>query len=889
MSVSGNGWIAIGPAPILGGQIGSTGFTRPMSGRIADVAVDPSNASRWLVGAAQGGIWQTMDAGTTWSPLTDGQASLAMGAIAFAPSDPSVIYAGTGEATFSGVSYHGAGLLKSIDGGATWSLLAAATLANLSFSDLKVNPSDPGIVLAATAVGFAGRQGSPPPLIPPRGVYRSADGGASWSLVLSGHATDLETDPADFDRQYAGIGRIFGSSAVSANGVYRSTNGGSSWTAVGGPWTGLPSGVGRVELAIAPSNSNVLYVSIQDAFDSVGADGGLLGLWRSSDAWSPTPTWTPIPTGAIDDGTGTHGYCGWDPAFASAPDQCWYDHEIVADPADANVLYAGGLALWRYDGATWIEVSQTASSPFDGIHVDQHSMAWAGGRLIVGNDGGVWSTTDGGATWLDHNAGLAITQFYDGAIHPTDPDFALGGSQDNGTEKWTGSAAWNWVFGGDGSDSVIASVNPNTHWAVSAQGLVILRTRNGGASFTLAVSGIDLTNAPFIARFEKCPANDDVLIAGTDNLWKSTDFFSAGVPTWASNGPEMAADLSALDFAASDTACHSYAYGTDTGALRLTVDAGALWTDIDPGNSVADRAVTDLAFDPSNASVLYVTLSGFDEGTPEQPGHLFKTANATSGAPTWTDVSPPVNIPFNTVALDPFDPDIVYAGTDIGVWRSADGGGTWTHMGPATGMPNVAVFDLQINHATGRLVAFTHGRGAFVLATVGICPGGIGPDMDADGVGDACDNCPSVPDPSQSDSDGDAIGDPCDCAPMTPGTPVPGPLGNTVMVGHDPGSGLTMVTWTAIPVATHYNAYIGTIPPNGMGSRPSPYDHVCLESDDAMGDGPTLSTVSGLPAAGTAFYFPITGENGCGEGSSGEALNPIPTPRPNPSPCPTPP
>src|SRR5439155_26473982 len=183
----------------------------------------------------------------------------------------------------------------------------------------------------------------------------------------------------------------------------------------------------------------------------------------------------------------------------------------------------------------------------------------------------------------------------------------------------------------------------------------------------------------------------DVLIAGTDNLWKCTNFFSGATPAWFTNGPEMQAEISALAFAPSDTNGNTYAYGTGLGQLRLTIDGGATWGDIDTANNVPDRYVTDLVFNPTNANVLYVTLSGFNEGTPSQPGHVFKTTNALAAPSAWSNVSPPVNIPHNTIVLDPADPNIVYVGTDIGIWKSADAGATWSHMGPSMGMPNVAV------------------------------------------------------------------------------------------------------------------------------------------------------------------------------------------------------
>jgi hypothetical protein len=174
--------------------------------------------------------------------------------------------------------------------------------------------------------------------------------------------------------------------------------------------------------------------------------------------------------------------------------------------------------------------------------------------------------------------------------------------------------------------------------------------------------------------------------------------------------------ITALAFAASDPTCGTYAFATGDGRLQRTVNAGTTWDDLDANNGVPGRFVTDLAFAPTDANVLYATLSGLDEGTPGQPGHVFKTTNALAAAPLWIDVSPPVDEPINAIAVDPVDSQIVYAGADMGVWKSTDGGGTWTHMGPENGMPNVAVFDLEIHPTVRRPFAFTFGRGAFTLA-----------------------------------------------------------------------------------------------------------------------------------------------------------------------------
>jgi len=713
-----NKWVSLGPAPIVGGQIGRTLVSRKMSGRVTAIAVDPVNPAHWLVGAAQGGVWESLDGGKTWKPKTDAQASLAMGAIAFAPSDPGVVFAGTGEASFSGDSYGGAGLLKSTDGGATWSLLAAQPFEKSAFSAIRVQPANASVLLAASApASFGGVNGTFPSPTPRTGVYKSKDGGATWSQKLDGMATDLQTAPGAFSKQYAGIGAIFGDAR---NGVYRSTNEGETWLKVNGPWGSMPGGIGRVELAFAPSNRNVLYVSIMDTFDGVGRDGGLLGLWRTNNAWALNPSWVRVPANAIDDGSGGYGYCGWDVAYDSPVSTCWYNHVLSVHPTNPSTLFAGGVGLWKCTncGASpvWTEVSKTASNPALGIHVDQHALAWSGSRLIVGNDGGVWSSTNGGSTWADHNTNLGITQFYSGSLHPVNPSFGLGGSQDNGTEKWIGTKGWPMLFYGDGADNAISRTNPDMDWAVSSQFLTIVRTKDGGGSFSLAKSGIDTSTAPFIGRFDSCPANADVLIAGTTNLWKTINFFGPVDPSWSVNSPTMTGTISAVAFAAHDTSCNTYAFGTELGGLRLTTNGGNTWVNIDTGNAVPNRYVTRVSFAASNPDILFVTLSGFDEGTPGRPGHVFKTTNALSASPAWQEVSPPVNLPHNALAVDPGNPSTVFVGTDIGVWKSTNGGSTWVHMGPATGMPNVAVFDLKINSATNRVVAYTHGRGAFTCS-----------------------------------------------------------------------------------------------------------------------------------------------------------------------------
>jgi photosystem II stability/assembly factor-like uncharacterized protein len=733
-------WVNIGPTPMVGGSPDTTWTARPRSGRVAAIAVDPSNPVHWLIGAAGGGVWETADGGTSWNVRTDDQPALAIGALAFAPSNPSIVYAGTGEAVFSGDAYGGMGVLKSTDGGRSWTHLTTSQpfFLNRSFSDLAVHPTNPNVVMAT--VNWA-RAWKPAAGGPQTGIYKSTVGGGSWVLKLWGEATDLEVDPRDFQRQYAGIGDIRRPATPppgkATHGVYRSVNEGETWTPIAGPWDSTAGVVGRVELAISPSNPDVLYVSIQDATLTANGDvgGKLLGLWKTSDAWSATPTWQAIPLGAIDNGTGTFGYCGWNPWPTPRENPaCYYNHVLSVDPANPNVLYAGGISLWKYDGSQWYELA--FHDPSVGIHADQHRMVWAGNRLIVGNDGGVWSTTDGGATWSAHNLGLGTIQFWGGAVAPTPTLLALGGTQDNGTAVWNPTAlTWTGIIRGDAGAPTISPTLPTTHWGIAglSKELEIWRTVNAGATMEPAGTGLPAsvrTGSGIAPPFVQCPANHDVVLFGGHELWKTANFFASrpGAPSWTQNNPgptDPNLKLGSVAFAPSDTTCRTYVIGTK-GFLRITTDGGTVWRNLDPNGVLPqNRVPKGLAFDPRTANTLLVAYSTF---TPVTAGRVFRTANALAVVPSWTNASPPIDFPHNAIAIDPVDPSVVWAATDLGVWRGEwnDGPGvmSWRHYGPATGLPNVVVSDVKVHAATRAPVAFTHGRGAFVLVNLAALCGG---------------------------------------------------------------------------------------------------------------------------------------------------------------------
>jgi photosystem II stability/assembly factor-like uncharacterized protein len=771
-------WYNIGPQPINWFD-GKQNLIEQDCGRVPVVAVDPGSSNHWLIGAAQGGVWETFDAGNNWIPRTDDQASLAMGAIAFAPDNPSRVYAGTGEANFRGDAYAGAGLLVSDDGGSSWRMVNT-NFAKTSFSRIVVNPADSKNLSVATARGTAGvgeeasGHGNIPGA-PPRGVFISTDGGTNFTRGLTGEVTALEANPQNFCQQYAGAGEIYGDPT---NGVYRTTNCWQSAQLILGPWgtnvtyiwtnyiigtntmvncdTNLGSGggsgtncftnsfpvytnyiiatnftslpaPGRIAMALAPSDPNVLYVGVAEPRTNYLAD--LRGIWMTTNAWADSPTWT-----QVSDPFEVH----FGPDYNVSTPRFWYMFDLLVDPNDPAVIYLAEFNVWRYASGYWESLADWSAT---GVHPDHHAMAWVPRgnqtyQLLLGNDGGVY-ISDRGVTgyWTNLNSRLRITEFYKGAVDATGQHvLKLGGAQDEFTSEYTGSAAWKLQLGGDGADCSISTTDPLNDWSAcfttitdnhsTPNKVALFRTRDGGVSgFDFVTNGINDAlpfSEQFLIHHEKAPYNDDLVLAGTARLWRCDDFFSGSAPTWSANSPTVAdaagvaVPISAIAFAPSDTNGMIYAFGSEDGQLFITPNGGGNWNPLNSSGAIPGRYVSGLAFSPTDSNTLYVSLSGFDETIPGQPGHLFKTSNALTAAPTWTDVSPPVDLPNNCVAVNPLNADEIFVGTDIGIWHSTTGGSSWAHYTPADGLPNVAVYDLRFT-ANGQLTAFTHGRGAFVL------------------------------------------------------------------------------------------------------------------------------------------------------------------------------
>lgn len=669
-------WVPLGPGNIPELSIQSTG-------RLTAIAVHPTNPNVIYVGGAQGGVWKTTNGGANWTPLTDRECSLAMGWIVLDPVDPDIVYAATGEQHFSGDSYYGCGVLRSTDGGATWTQLGAdvfdvatTTSGGVRISRILLDPRTAGSTANTTLYVAADN-----------GVWKSTDGGVSWTRTLAAGnagpapATDLVMHPSNPDVLYAALGRVTGDAA---NGVYRSTDAGVTWTRL----SGFPSeDVGRISLAIAPSQPSILYAGVQNAFGGPPGDGTLLGIFKSTDGGE---RWSLVSNAP------------------SCNTQCWYDMALAVHPRDPDTVFFGGVPLYRSTNGG-LTFQSVGTGPGGSVHADQHVIVYDPNdprTVYVGNDGGIYRSRAGGApgTWESLNTDLAITQFYAGiALHPTDPTIVLGGTQDNGTLRYAGSPSWRQVLGGDGGFTAIDFQDPRfayaeTQWTPGS-GFSGPRRSDDGGPFQLKTAGIDLSDrALFIPPLVMDPSDPKVLYFGTYRLYRTTNRGES----WTPISPDLAGPTRAISaIAVAPSAPQEIYVGTNGGDVHRTRNGGGAWTSVSAG--LPRRVITDIAVDPGNPDVVFVTLSGF------QTEHVFRS---TDGGETWTAISNGLpDLPVNAIVVDPRSSSILYIGTDLGVFRTVNGGASWEPLNE--GMPNVAVFDLALNPRTGQLVAATHGRGMF--------------------------------------------------------------------------------------------------------------------------------------------------------------------------------
>ncbi len=733
-------WEALGPQPITNGQISGN---RPVAGRTTAIALDPGydgvNNQTLYIGAAQGGVWKSTDNGARWTPITDDQPSLAIGSIAIDPTNPNVIYVGTGEGNASGDSYYGAGLLKSVDGGHTWRVIegpistlnpAQPVFRSMAIMHIVIDPRNTQtLYLCTRTASISGPSGGTGVIAPgQRGVWKSTDGGNTWrNLDVTASngsisANDLLIHPNDSNLLFAGM---------QARGIYRSRTGGEpgTWEQLGG---GLPSAsLSRIKLVVGPpiqpSTSPTLFAVMAHTNGDT-----LLGVFRSTDDGN---TWTAV--GSLPSSTG----------------QTSYNLAFSVDPQNANILYFGMINFFRSidGGQTW--VNQINGNGGGGIHADQHASLIVPGKpnlFYIVNDGGVWRSENANNVnepmgWVNLNSTLNTVQFQGVALHPTNPNLLIGGTQDNGTNRYSGNLAWTRIQSGDGGFVVIDQSNPdvvyhtffnqnNANGTSPQIGPEI--SFNGGNSWarrgcfgcTAQMGGFNPADrvgfyAPMALHTGFTGAGGNVVYFGTHRLYRTANQGT----TWRGLGPSTdgyGQDLSKgsgrisaisaqpkLD-TSTDPPGETVWVGTSDGNVQVTTNAGkladAVFTNVTKA-PLPNRWVAAIEADPNEPKRAYVGYSGFNTGTPTTPGHIFVTDDLGQ---TWRDISGDLpDVPVTAIAVDPTQTGTLYIGTDLGVFETTDGGATWVRLG--NGMPRVATFMVRYQAATRSLVVATHGRGMY--------------------------------------------------------------------------------------------------------------------------------------------------------------------------------
>jgi photosystem II stability/assembly factor-like uncharacterized protein len=743
-------------------------------GRLVDIEGVPGEPYTFYVGYASGGVWKTTNNGISFEPLFDDQPSIIIGDMALDPSNPQRIFVGTGENNSSRSSYGGAGVFRSEDGGETW------TLVGLEESDrigrILVDPRNPDRVFVA-ALGKLYTPGGQ------RGVYRSDDGGDTWQLVLAGEDdltgfVDLAFQPGNPDVVYAAawerIRRPWNFvEGGSGTGIWKSTDGGDSWERLA---NGFPRGeqVGRIGLAVTPANPQVLYASVDNQemlpedewdlgdgavtpkrlrdmskeeflaqdpeeiedfirgndldprldarrliaavrSDSITIDDLLQALqdanaalfsadirgievWRSDDAGA---TWRRMNPEPIREAVYTYGY---------------YFGQIRAAPDDVDRVYVLGVPLLMSEdgGVTW---RGTAGR---GVHGD-HQALWIdpehSQHVILGNDGGLDVTFDGGKTWLSL-ASVPVGQFYTVTVDMADPYNIYGGLQDNGVMKGSSRSRpnvtnWSVVGGGDGMWAQVDPRDNSTYYAGSQFGYYF---RRGPAGYQRVKPRNGVLEEPlrynWLTPILLSSHNADILYYGADKLFRSMD--QGATFTALSDDLSRSSNRGDVPFATITTIAESPErfgllwVGTDDGHVYVTRSSGAEWTEVS-GGLPRDRWVSRVEASSHDESVAYVSLNGYRDD--DITAYVYRTDDLGR---SWRDISGGLpDEPVNVIREDPVNPAVLYVGTDRGAYVSLDSGRTWQAAG--AGLPNVPVHDLIVHPRERELVAGTHGRSVWIL------------------------------------------------------------------------------------------------------------------------------------------------------------------------------
>ena len=638
---SSNAWSALGPFDHPSGNNGI--------GRINVIAQHPTNSDILFVGTPAGGIWKSTDGGSNWTTSSDFLTNLGVSDIVFHPTNPNTMYIATGDRDHNDTSTFG--ILKSTDGGNTWSLTnfepSAVADPFYLIHRILIHPTNGDIMIASTT----------------EGVFRTTDGWNTWSLVLSGTCIrHMQYKPGDHNIIYGTTSSNYCGGNHSTATYYRSTNNGQTWSQITLPHT---STIKRVGIGVTDDNPNVVYFLA--AYNDNSGSNDFYALYKSSNSGATVSEVT----------------VNTPPVLGS---QQWYDWSFTVDENDENTLFAGGVGFRKSTdgGVTW-------SNSGSGVHVDHHFAKYFGSDLYVGSDGGIWKSTNDGSTWSDLNNTLAITQYYRISNAETNASKMLAGAQDNGTHQKTGSS-WTHEFGGDGMDNAI-DPNDDTNLFVSWQYGHFYRSTNSGGSFSLMIddntTGVD---GAWVTPIKIDENNTSTIYTGYDRIWKSTNDGVTWTDPLGSALTSGSADLQYIDVAKSNS---NYIYTTDYSNLWKSTNGGTSWSlTADPGNQIRW-----IEIDPTDENHVWVCSNN-------------DVYESTNGGDSWMNISGTLpNIDMNTIVYDQGTNEGLYVGSDLGVFYKDATMSDWVPFG--TGLPNVIVLELDINEADNSIRAATFGRGVW--------------------------------------------------------------------------------------------------------------------------------------------------------------------------------
>ncbi|MDP1622076.1 MAG: PKD domain-containing protein [Bacteroidales bacterium] len=650
-------WVSMGPADIPApGPAGYEGL-----GRLNVVAFHPSDPNRIYVGAPAGGMWQSTDGGNSWATHTDTLPTLGVSAILVDYSNPDKILIGTGDRDAGDAP--GLGIFKSMNGGLSWAP-STTGMGNKTVGRLIQHPANALIMLAATNGG----------------VYRSTDGGTTWTSAQSGNFKDIHFKPDNPDIVYAAAGADF----------YRSINNGTSFVKIS---NGLTSGQ-RGVIAVTAANPDYVY------FMQSNSSSGFKGLYRSTDAGLTFTTRSTAPN-----------IMDWSCNGSATGGQGWYDLALASDPLNAETIYAGGVNVWKSTngGTTWVINSHWyGGCSVPAVHADCHFLGFSpvDGKLYAGNDGGCYVSADGGTSWTDRTVGMTIGQIYKLGQSATVRDKVINGFQDNGTYTFT-PTGWVATGGGDGMECAVDWGNPIFTYHTIYYGDIYRKNNNAGEAH-IAGNGVNgiTESGGWVTPFCLSRADRKGMFVGYKNIWRSSNVTAYPV-NWVKISTSLAgsnsSNMTVVEHSSANTNIF-YAARSDNKLFRSDNCLGSNPTWFDLSSFLpASGTPTDIQSHPADENIVYIT----------QGNGVYKSTNK---GVTWTNITG--NLPAiqkNTIAYYRNAPEGLYVGTDAGVYYKDQSMTSWLQF--SAGLPaNGQITELEIYYdndsvARDAIRASTYGRG----------------------------------------------------------------------------------------------------------------------------------------------------------------------------------